>query len=253
MQDGTVTGSLKAVDISGDLITAGTIVADRLVISGPDGLYYQLNALGNGDLTSEQLSDPELQNALHGSNIVANSITASQIAAGTITGNEISANTITAGNIAANTITSVEIAAGTITANEIASQTITGDNIKAGTISADKFESTFTQIITDLENNVTNITNSIIIDPSNKLISIKSGEDSMSMNLTSSSLAFILGEISRLAWLDSAEGLGAPEISIGPPDTLENGEWISNIGQRWRITVSDDGTRFRVSRHKGVE
>ena len=253
LQDGTVTGSLKAVDISGDLITAGTIVADRLVISGPDGLYYQLNALGNGDLTSEQLSDPELQNALHGSNIVANSITASQIAAGTITGNEISANTITAGNIAANTITSVEIAAGTITANEIASQTITGDNIKAGTISADKFESTFTQIITDLENNVTNITNSIIIDPSNKLISIKSGEDSMSMNLTSSSLAFILGEISRLAWLDSAEGLGAPEISIGPPDTLENGEWISNIGQRWRITVSDDGTRFRVSRHKGVE
>ena len=96
--NGKVTGSLAAVTISGDLITANTIVADRLIYSGTDGIYYELNANG-GTLTPQQLTDSKYQSALDGSVIVASSITADQIAAGTITANQIAAATITAAKI----------------------------------------------------------------------------------------------------------------------------------------------------------
>ena len=42
-ETGTITGRLVGVHISGDLIDAHTMVADRLMIQGEDGLYYQLN------------------------------------------------------------------------------------------------------------------------------------------------------------------------------------------------------------------
>lgn len=96
--NGKVTGSLAAVTISGDLITANTIVADRLIYSGTDGIYYELNANG-GTLTPQQLTDSKYQSALDGSVIVASSITANQIAAGTITADQIAAATITAAKI----------------------------------------------------------------------------------------------------------------------------------------------------------
>ena len=38
MSDGVVTGELTGVKINGDLITAGTLVADKLVIQGEDGI-----------------------------------------------------------------------------------------------------------------------------------------------------------------------------------------------------------------------
>lgn len=43
VEDETITGRLVGVHISGDLIDAHTIFADRLLIQGDDGLYYQLN------------------------------------------------------------------------------------------------------------------------------------------------------------------------------------------------------------------
>ena len=249
LQDGTVTGELKAVNINGDLITAGTIIADRIVISGENGLYYQLNLNGNGDLTQEQLSDPELQNALHGSNIVAKSITADQIAASTITSNEIAANTIQAGNIAAGAITTTELAAGSVSSAQIQADAILASHIKAGEITVDKLNSTFTEEYYNMQGEVSTITNSIDIDAEDELIEIKSSATGMSMRLTSSQLSFILNNISRLAWLDAEEGLGASEVSIGPSDTWDGNSWVSNIGNRWRITVSDDGSRLRFSRH----
>lgn len=42
-ENGTVTGELVGVTIKGDLIEGNTIVADKLVIKGDDGLYYKLN------------------------------------------------------------------------------------------------------------------------------------------------------------------------------------------------------------------
>lgn len=77
-KDGTITGKLSAVTIDGDLINANTLRADRLIIRGKDGLYYQLNA-GVDGVTESQLATEEYQTALHGSNIIAQTITADKI------------------------------------------------------------------------------------------------------------------------------------------------------------------------------
>lgn len=76
--DGTITGELVGVTIKGDLIEGGTVVADKLVILGEDGLYYKLNSTVEG-ITSEQLSTEEYQSGLHGDTIIANTITAEKI------------------------------------------------------------------------------------------------------------------------------------------------------------------------------
>lgn len=72
--DGTITGNLVGVTIKGDLIEGNTIVADKLVIQGDDGLYYKLNT--DGMTTSAEQTE---YNSLNGSIIMAKSITATQI------------------------------------------------------------------------------------------------------------------------------------------------------------------------------
>jgi len=76
--EGTITGHLVGVTIKGDLIEAGTLVADKLVIKGEDGIYYKLNTEG-GVTASEEVTEEQLQNGLHGSVILAQSITADRI------------------------------------------------------------------------------------------------------------------------------------------------------------------------------
>lgn len=74
ISNGAVTGTLVGVRITGDLIEANTVVADKLVIKGTDGLYYKLNT--DGMKTEAQQTD---QNSLNGSIILAKSIAASKI------------------------------------------------------------------------------------------------------------------------------------------------------------------------------
>ncbi len=74
VDEGHITGELVGVTIKGDLIEAGTVVADKLVIKGSDGLYYKLNTNGE-TVESEQTTE----NSLNGSIITAKSITASKI------------------------------------------------------------------------------------------------------------------------------------------------------------------------------
>lgn len=71
---GKITGELVGVTIKGDLIEGGTVVADKLVIQGDDGLYYKLNT--NGETVSTEQTE---YNSLNGSIITAKSITATQI------------------------------------------------------------------------------------------------------------------------------------------------------------------------------
>ena len=78
-KNGRVVGELVGVRIKGDLIEAGTLKADKLVVKGSDGLYYKLNIEG-GATVSEQVSDEDLQNGLSGDIIVAKSITAEKVA-----------------------------------------------------------------------------------------------------------------------------------------------------------------------------
>lgn len=75
VSNGTITGKLIGVTISGDLIEGNTIVADKLVVQGSDGLYYKLNTDG---MTVE--AEQTEYNSLNGQVIKAQSITANKIA-----------------------------------------------------------------------------------------------------------------------------------------------------------------------------
>lgn len=74
VENGTITGVLAGVTIRGDLIEGNTVVAEKLVIKGEDGLYYKLNTDG---VTTE--AEQTEYNSLNGSVILAKSITATQI------------------------------------------------------------------------------------------------------------------------------------------------------------------------------
>lgn len=97
--DATITGELVGVTISGDLLKGNTVVADKLVIKGSDGLYYKLNT--NGMVTEKEQTD---YNSLNGQVIRAKSITATKIDVedlvafgATIGGFKISQNSIYSG------------------------------------------------------------------------------------------------------------------------------------------------------------
>lgn len=75
VSEGKITGELVGVTIKGDLIEGETIVADKIVVRGEDGLYYKLNVEGE-TIEAEQTD----QNSLNGSIITAKSITAGKIA-----------------------------------------------------------------------------------------------------------------------------------------------------------------------------
>lgn len=76
---GQITGELVGVTIKGDLIKAGTLTADKLVVKGSDGIYYKLNVAADA-VESTEVSEEELQNGLHGTAIIAKTITAEKIA-----------------------------------------------------------------------------------------------------------------------------------------------------------------------------
>lgn len=73
--DGTITGTLVGVTIKGDLIEGGTVVADKLVIKGTDGLFYKLNT--DGETVGAEQTE---YNSMNGSIITAKSVTAEKIA-----------------------------------------------------------------------------------------------------------------------------------------------------------------------------
>lgn len=74
VNDTNITGELVGVTIRGDLILANTLVADRLIMQGKDGIYYKLNT--DGIKVEASQTD---YNSLNGSIITAKSITASKI------------------------------------------------------------------------------------------------------------------------------------------------------------------------------
>lgn len=74
VSDGHITGELVGVTIKGDIIEGGTVVADKLVVKGEDGLFYKLNTDGV-TTTAEQTE----YNSLNGRVITAKTITAEKI------------------------------------------------------------------------------------------------------------------------------------------------------------------------------
>ena len=116
--DGSITDA-KIVSLNADVIKAGTLSVDRLLLKGPDGLFVAINATDEG-LTSEQLSQEEYQSAISGSVLVARSVTADKIAAKSITANEIAAGAITTAELAAESVDASKIKAGSITTSHVA-------------------------------------------------------------------------------------------------------------------------------------
>lgn len=157
ISDAGITGELTAVTINADSITAGTLAVDRLIIKGSNNsVMYKLNE--NDEIDKSTVSNEDLQNLLHGQNIIANTITATQIKAGTITANEINTNdisaaiakiiTLDASKITSGYINSARIEANSITAEQIDTTTLTADMIKSGTLKSKNGRTEF-----DLNNN----------------------------------------------------------------------------------------------------
>lgn len=99
VSDTSITGELNGVVINGDLIKANTLIANKIIFTGEDGLYYSLN---NKGVTVED--EQTVYNSLNGSVILAKSITATKISVddlvafgATIGGFNISENSIYSG------------------------------------------------------------------------------------------------------------------------------------------------------------
>lgn len=76
VSEGKITGELVGVTVKGDLIEAGTLKADRLVVLGSDGNYYKLNT----DFEAMPGVEPVKEDQIHGSTLVKKSIAAEKIA-----------------------------------------------------------------------------------------------------------------------------------------------------------------------------
>lgn len=96
---GTFTKYLTGVRIIGDLIEAGTLKANTLILQGVDGIYRRLNIDSLGEAVVE--SDPKYNEKLDGSVLVAESVTADKIAANAITAEKINVDDLFAEDITA--------------------------------------------------------------------------------------------------------------------------------------------------------
>lgn len=142
--DGHITGNLDSVNINANLITAGTLAVDRIIIRGSeDSLIYELNNI-TGAMQAVNV------NTLNGEAITPRTINCDRLAAESITANEIAAESITASKIATGAIETGKIAANAITAAKIASGAITTEKLAAKAITAKKIdvEDLFSQNIT---------------------------------------------------------------------------------------------------------
>lgn len=75
VSEGTITGTLTAVDINADYIKTGSLRAERLILLGDDGLFHEINVAAGGITEGDVVPD----DSIHGSAITAKSITATQI------------------------------------------------------------------------------------------------------------------------------------------------------------------------------
>lgn len=120
--DGHITGFLDSVEVNANKITAGTLVADRILLKGSeDGLLYALNNLG--ELTSTTVD------TLDGYVLTDRTINADKIVASSITANELDVD-----NIFADSAVITKIFAQDITATGI----IRGATLFGASVSADR-------------------------------------------------------------------------------------------------------------------
>ena len=124
MVDGHVTGYLDSVQINANSITAGTIVADRILLSGNNqSILYALNNLGELTSTNVDTLDGSVltERSISPDRIVAQSITSNELAAGCITSEKILSKAITADKLNVLDLSAISANLGTVTAGVIKS------------------------------------------------------------------------------------------------------------------------------------
>lgn len=110
--EGHITGFLDSVEVNANKITAGTLVADRILLKGSEsGLLYALNNLG--ELTSTAVD------SLDGYVLTDRTINADKIVANSITANELDVENIFADNAVISTITSQQAFINAISTNSV--------------------------------------------------------------------------------------------------------------------------------------
>lgn len=110
--EGHITGFLDSVEVNANKITAGTLVADRILLKGSEsGLLYALNNLG--ELTSTTVD------SLDGYVLTDRTINADKIVANSITANELDVANIFADNAVISTITSQSAFINAISTNSV--------------------------------------------------------------------------------------------------------------------------------------
>jgi hypothetical protein len=110
--EGHITGFLDSVEVNANKITAGTLVADRILLKGSEsGLLYALNNLG--ELTSTTVD------SLDGYILTDRTINADKIVANSITANELDVENIFADNAVISTITSQSAFINAISTNSV--------------------------------------------------------------------------------------------------------------------------------------
>ena len=110
--DGHITGFLDAVEVNANNITAGTLIADRILLKGSEsGLLYALNNLG--ELTSTEVD------TLDGTILTQRTVTADKLIANSITANELDITNIFADSAVLSTLTSQQAFINAISTNSI--------------------------------------------------------------------------------------------------------------------------------------
>ncbi len=149
VRSGIITDSLSGVEINatkfltgvtiiGDVIKAGTLAANRIILTGSNGLIYELN-VNAGNLTASQLTQEQYKQALDGSVLVASSITTDKLAAGSVTAQVIASRAVKADHIESGAITTDKLAAKAVKAEKIDVDNLFAQDITAtGTITGAK-------------------------------------------------------------------------------------------------------------------
>lgn len=149
ISEGHITGFLDSVEVNANKITAGTLIADRILLSGSEnGILYALNNLGELTSTNVDTLDGGIvtERTLTADKLVAKSITTTELDVETIFGSEAVITKITSQDAFINAVSTNSVVVGAdnkaqgiidniYTPN---TTTIDGGKITANSITADK-------------------------------------------------------------------------------------------------------------------
>lgn len=120
--EGHITGFLDAVEVNANKITAGTLVADRILLSGgEEGVLYALNNLGELTSTNVDTLDGYVltDRTINADKLIANSITANELDVNQIFGNEAVLNKLVSQEIFSDAVATNRVVVGKANRDEV--------------------------------------------------------------------------------------------------------------------------------------